>query len=451
VRKAQFSLRNAGRAIRDGYQDVLHAGARLLYGGALRRYARATPEPHPVTPRRRVVIVLASAWGMGGTIRAAHNLAGYLADTHEVEILSVFRRRDDPAFPFPANVKVTALNDDRPGRTPASLRLRRTLMKALPSALVHPADRSAHECSLWTDFRLAQEVRGRSGFLIGTRPGINLAIADLSPPGFITIGEEQINLAAHAPRLRNVMKKSYPALDVLVTLTEADGHAYEDLLGQAGKDIRRARIPNTAHALGGADADLEAKTVLAAGRLTPQKGFDMLIRAWAQVAPSHPDWKLRICGSGERDDRLARQVAERELWGSIEMPGARDLSEEMANASIFVLSSRYEGFPLVLLEAMSKSLAVVSFDCPTGPSEVIEDHQNGLLVPARDVDGLAAAITELIEDASLRRRLGPEAGQTALEYTIEAIGPRWEALFDELAEAEGWPVEDLVGARESGS
>jgi glycosyltransferase involved in cell wall biosynthesis len=430
---------------------VLHTGARRLYGGALRRYAGAAPEPHPFSPRRRVVIVLVSAWGMGGTIRAAHNLAGYLADTHDVEILSVFRRRDEPSFPFPANVKVTALNDDRPGKTAPNLRLRRAVMKALPSALVHPADRSAHECSLWTDFRLAQELRGRSGFLIGTRPGINLAIADLSPPGFITIGEEQINLQAHSARLRGAMRKGYPALDVLVTLTEADGHAYEEFLGRAGKGVRRARLPNTAHALGGADADLTAKTVLAAGRLTPQKGFDMLIRAWAQVAPRHPDWKLRICGSGDRDDRLARQVAERELGASIEMPGARDLREEMANASIFVLSSRYEGFPLVLLEAMSKSMAVVSFDCPTGPSEVIDDHRNGLLVPARDVDGLAAAITELIEDESLRRRLGPEAGKTALEYTIDAIGPRWEALFDELAEAEGWPVEALVGARESAS
>jgi glycosyltransferase involved in cell wall biosynthesis len=388
---------------------------------------------------------------MGGTIRAAHNLAGYLADTHEVEILSIFRRRDEPSFPFPPNVKVTALDDQRPGAARGSLRFRRTVMRALPSALVHPADRSAHECSLWSDYRLARALRGRSGFLIATRPGLNLAVARLSPPGFITIGEEQINLHAHSPRLRRVMKKGYPALDVLVTLTEADGRMYEEFLGPAAAHVRRARIPNTAHSLGGANADLGAKIVLAAGRLTPQKGFDMLIRAWAGVSPAHPDWKLRICGSGQHQERLKMQVTARGLTDSIEMPGARDLSEEMANASIFVLSSRYEGFPLVLLEAMSKGMAVVSFDCPTGPAEVIDDHRNGLLVTARSVKGLAAAISELIEDESLRRRVGPAAIQTARDYTIEAVGPRWEALFDELAVWRGWRLGELAGARETRS
>jgi glycosyltransferase involved in cell wall biosynthesis len=374
---------------------------------------------------------------MGGTIRAAHNLAGYLADTHEVEILSIFRRREEPSFPFPEGIDVSALDDQRPGATSGSLRFRRAVMRALPSALVHPADRAAHECSLWSDYRLARALRGRSGFLIATRPGLNLAVARLSPPGFITIGEEQINLHAHSPRLQKVMKKGYPALDALVTLTEADGRMYQEFLGPAAARVRRARIPNTAHSLGGANADLGAKTVLAAGRLTPQKGFDMLIRAWVGVAPAHPDWKLRICGSGQHQERLKRQVTARGLTDSIEMPGARNLSEEMANASIFVLSSRYEGFPLVLLEAMSKGMAVVSFDCPTGPAEMLDDYRNGILVPAENVTALAASIRELIEDENLRRRCAAGAVETAASYTVEAIGGRWATLLGELAGARG--------------
>jgi glycosyltransferase involved in cell wall biosynthesis len=405
---------------------------------ALRKYVSAKPSPaEAANAHSRVVILLVSAWGMGGTIRAAHNLAGYLAKTHEVEIVSVFRRREEPFFEFPPNVKVTALDDQRPGATPWRLRLLRKILRASPSALMHSSDRAAKECNLWVDFRLAQTLRRGSGILIGTRPGLNFTVAYLSPPGFTTIGEEQMHLHAHSGSLRKAMKRLYPSLDLLVALTEGDKREYEQLLGEDAAQVRLASIPNTARAMGGAKADLGARTVLAAGRLTPQKGFDMLIRAWAGVASAHPDWRLRICGGGDREENLRQLVIDQGLADVIELPGRRDLEEEMANASIFVLSSRFEGFPLVLLEAMSKGMAVVSFDCPTGPGEVVDDHRNGILVPARDMDGLAAGIIELIEDEDLRRRVGPAAVETARDYTIEAVGPRWEELFAELAESRG--------------
>ena len=104
----------------------------------------------------------------------------------------------------------------------------------------------------------------------------------------------------------------------------------------------------------------------------------------------------------------------------------------MAQASIFVLSSRFEGFPLILLEAMSKGMSVVSFDCPTGPSDIVDDHRNGILVPAKDIDGLARGIDEMIGDEELRRRTAAAAVETAQQYTMEAIGPQWIALFEEL-------------------
>ena len=157
--------------------------------------------------------------------------------------------------------------------------------------------------------------------------------------------------------------------------------------------------------MGGPKADMESKTVLAAGRLTAQKGFDFLIAAWAEVAPRHPDWRLRICGRGHLEDRLRQQIAEAGLGESISLEGPSDrLEEDMASSSIFVLSSRFEGFPLVLLEAMGKGLGIVAFDCPTGPGDIVDDHENGILVPAQDVAGLAAGINELIEDDALRRR-----------------------------------------------
>jgi len=105
---------------------------------------------------------------------------------------------------------------------------------------------------------------------------------------------------------------------------------------------------------------------------------------------------------------------------------------EMAQASVYVLSSRFEGFPLVLIEAMSKGMACVAFDCPTGPADIVDDHRNGLLVPARDVEGLTAALMEMVEDEDLRRRCGEAALVTAEDYTMASIGPKWDEMMQAL-------------------
>jgi glycosyltransferase involved in cell wall biosynthesis len=391
----------------------------------LRRYARAAPDVR----RPDVTILLMSAWGMGGTIRAAHNLAGHLAARgNDVELLSVFRVRDEPFFgSFPQGVSASAL-DDRRGA--ASLAAR--LLRRLPSVLIHPSEKSRH-WSLWVDVQLVRRLRRRSGVLITTRPSLNLIAADLSPPGLATIGLEQVNCDAWSPRLQAAMARYYPKLDALVTLTEQDRRAYAELLG--GR-TRIERIPNTARPLGGPRPDLTARCVVAAGRLAPQKGFDLLIAAFDEVVADHPDWKLRILGSGDRRAELQALIDARGLAGSVDLAGAaNDIGAELAKASIFALSSRREGFPLVLVEAMSKGLAVVSFACPTGPEDLIEDHANGILVPPLDTSAFAAALRELIEDEPLRRRLGASAAATASAYAIDAVGPRWEALLEAVTRA----------------
>jgi glycosyltransferase involved in cell wall biosynthesis len=404
---------------------------------ALVRYARARPRPAAAAREEpRLIFLLTTAWGMGGTIRTTLNLADYLARFYQVEIISISRTRDRPFFgEFPTGVEVIDLDDRRPKVRSMRRHLTSRILGRLPSALMHPRDRAALGFNLWIDLQLVRRLRRGAGILIGTRPGFNLLLGELALPGFIAVGQEHMHLLHHPAELRAAMPKLYPRLAALTVLTRPDLDAYERFLNGS---VRVARIPNSVRELDGPDADLDARVLLAAGRLTPQKGYDLLLPAFAQVAARHPDWRLRICGVGPLRDELASMITELGLERCVELRGpARNLAGEVARASVFVLSSRFEGFPLVLLEAMSKRMAVVSFDCPTGPADVIDHRRNGILVPAEDVDALAGGTVELIEDPDLRRSCAAAAVETARGYTIDAIGPRWQALLDDLRGAEG--------------
>ena len=409
------------------------AGPGRLIAAVIRRvlvsYARAAPRAAGGGRPPKVFILTVSGWGKGGTTRTILNIAEYLTREHEVEIISLWRLRDEPVFEHPPGVTVTALDDLRPQARPRGLRgLPRRVLGAIPSALVEPGDRWSASFSLLSDVRLARMLRRQTGILISTRPALNLMAALLDPPGLTLIGSEHMHLAAHEERIRKAMWRLYPRLDAFVVLTEDSLRDYRKHLD--GK-VKLLRIPNSARDLGG-PADLSARTVLAAGRLTMQKGFDLLVPAWAPVAGKHPDWRLKICGEGQLRESLEAQIAEHGLEDSIALPGNCDMAEAMGQASIFVMSSRFEGFPLILIEAMSKSMAPISVDCPTGPADVIDSGRNGILVPLDDIEGLSRAMLRLIEDDDLRERCGRAAGETAEAYSIENIGPMWEELFREL-------------------
>jgi glycosyltransferase involved in cell wall biosynthesis len=407
---------------------LLGSGARWLRWTALRLLGLANVWRARRTPAASadvVRILLFHAFGMGGTIRTVLNLSGYLAQGREVEIISVVRTRDRPFFDVPPGVKVSTLDDRTREKSGVA-----GLLARLPSVLVPTTEPVYRSCSLWTDLLLVRYLRAlRGGTLITTRPGLNLFAAAFAPPEVITIGQEHRHLTAHKDSLRKVIVRRYGRLDALVTLTKPDHDRYAALL----PDLRLACIPNALPALGGGRAPLDSESAVAIGRLDRIKGFDLLISAWRMVADRHPEWNLRIFGSGPCLGGLATQIQEAGLEDKVFLMGRTDrVGEELCKAGMFVLSSRSEGMPMVLLEAMSKGLPVVAFDCPTGPADLINDGVDGQLVEAEDVEGLADTICELIEDDRRRRELGAMAARTAAAYDLAVIGGQWDDLLDEL-------------------
>jgi glycosyltransferase involved in cell wall biosynthesis len=214
----------------------------------------------------------------------------------------------------------------------------------------------------------------------------------------------------------------------VVTLTETDRTAYRDRLGPDGPRV--VAIPKAVPDVPLGPADPGAHRLLAAGRLESQKGFDMLLEAFAALVPVHPDWSLDIFGKGTQGTSLERQIVDLGIGERAHINSPTDrLGERMRDASVYVLSSRFEGFPIVLLEALAAGLAVVAFDCPTGPGEILDDSTTGLLVSAEDVSALTAALARVMVDESLRRRLSAAAPGAVGPYSRDAVGRRWDELL----------------------
>ena len=255
--------------------------------------------------------------------------------------------------------------------------------------------------SLWTDIVPLRWLRSlpHETVVVDHAAGADHCSPAASPPPVSSSSHRSTSVwASTAVELRNALAAALPNVSVCVTLTQADRAAYQELLGPAGPPV--VAIPNAVPDGPHGPGDPGAHKLIAAGRFARQKGFDLLLEAFATVAIKYPDLTLDIFGRGpQRASRLSSLSSTSGLGERVRINAPTDrLGERMRDASVFVLSSRYEGFPLVLLEAMAAGLAVVSFDCPTGPAEILTDGTSGLLVPAEDVQALAATLDRVMAD-----------------------------------------------------
>jgi glycosyltransferase involved in cell wall biosynthesis len=178
------------------------------------------------------------------------------------------------------------------------------------------------------------------------------------------------------------------------------------------------------------------KILLAAGRLVPQKGFDLLIDAFACLSERHGDWDLAIVGEGPERQHLESDISARGLGTRVFLPGwAGNIADWYRRAQLYVFSSRFEGFGNTLAEAMAHGVPAVSFDCKAGPKDIIRSETDGLLAPNEDVPALTAALDRLMGDADLRQSFGCAAKAVRDRYSLQRVAEMWESVLqDTLAE-----------------
>lgn len=339
-----------------------------------------------------------------GTERAVCNLANILIKKHTVTIISRDTNAGNAFFPIDSKIQLIHLGADICHAS--------TLQKL-----------KKYFCMYKKLRELAKE--NASAVFIATISSVN-ALITLLGKNIKTIGCEHFNYDAACLRQKVLRRIFYPRLDFVVCLTNEDAKRYTFI-----KNNRLFVIPNSLSFECDIPSNCTAKRIIAVGRLTKQKGFDLLLDSAVLMKERIPDWHLDIFGDGEDKDVLLEKITRLKLQSfvSIKSP-TKNIEQEYIASSLFVMSSRYEGLPMVLLEAQHCGIPAVSFDCQSGPSEIIAHGETGFIVPLGDVTALAEKTIELALNEEMRITFGKKAKENSKRFSTEDIEKKWDELLN---------------------
>lgn len=225
-----------------------------------------------------------------------------------------------------------------------------------------------------------------------------------------------------------IVAKKY---DRFVVLTHEDKGYWGDL---ANMQV----IPNANSFSPAAVASLQQKQAIAVGRYDYQKGFDDLIAAWALVAAKFPDWVLKIYGHGPLKPELEKQIKTLNLQGKVMLCApTNQIEKAYLESALVLMTSRYEGLPMALLEGQACGLGMISYTCKCGPKDIIVPGKNGFLVAEGDIKGFAEQVIQVLADDSLRVALGQHAKEMSANFSEDKIMQQWIALFNQLVPQKG--------------
>lgn len=375
----------------------------------------------------KVVYCHCSVYNPGGMERVLLNKVRWICENRpewEVVVVTTDQQGRAPFYEFPAQVRMVdlginySLDKELPlyRRIPSYLRKRRLHRRRLTELLMR--ERPDLTVSLYPS---------ESSFIPAIKDG-SKKILELHFNRFFRLQYGRKGLTGLIDRRRSRQdEKIARSFDSFVVLTDEDRRYWGEMPNIS--TIANAALPMPMQ------SDCSAKRVIAVGRLDYQKGFDRLIEAWEIVKrnPASEGWKLDIYGQGEWLDMLNDMIKEKGLAGSARVNRPTDnIALEYSRSSVLAMTSHYEGFPMVMIEAMSAGLPVVTFDYKCGPRDIIEDGVSGRIVADGDIAGFAEALLGVMRDGERRAAMGARATEVRERYSEAAVMRRWLALFDDL-------------------
>ena len=364
----------------------------------------------------------------GGADRVIAEKANWLVEHgHEVSIVTDTQLGREPAFPLSSKVKLIDLAIDFskeyghcfPVRIWMYYKLMYQYRKKMKALLMHDHP-DIVVSTLGRDISFITKIKDGSK-KIGEAHTTKNYIRN-----FHLLESRSLFFKYLTKYFRWIMDRQVSRLEALVVLTSQDKNDWEHLLPVYV-------IPNSYPFYPETPSNCGNKQAIIVGRYNSAKGYNYLIDAWREVHKSYPDWIINIFGSGEYEEMVRKQINDNGLQDVMIMNNPTDhIMEEYLKSSIYVMSSVFEGFAMVLLEAMACGLPCVSFDCPYGPRNVITDGEDGFLVDYLNSEALAKSICKLIEDEKLRKQMGQNGRKNVLSYSRETIMPQWVSLFESI-------------------
>lgn len=382
--------------------------------------------------KMKIVYVYPILAHLAGTERVITDKMNYLADNagYEVYLLTYEQGSHRLSFPLSSKIRHVDLdvrffplyNYNRFTRWYKELVLRKLLRKKFNFFIGE----------ISPDIVIAPTYYVDAISIIAECPGNFVRILESHIDKRFILANDPVNNRGFLKRIRTSLEQCIGTrysrrFDLLVALSQNDADDWS-------KYLKTTVIPNVVHLQeGGVYSQLVNKRVIFAGRLMEQKGIFDLLKIWEMIHRLHPDWYLDLYGEGELRERVVLKATQQQINLRVHEP-TDDILKEFCESSIFILTSLYEPFGLVLVEAMSCGLPVVSFDCPYGPSNIIHDGEDGFLIPDRDISLFVKRVCELMESFELRKKMGRKGIQSSKRYSQDEIMPQWINLFNNLIE-----------------
>lgn len=357
-------------------------------------------------PPLDLVFLVADLHYGGGGERVTINLANYFEKKgYIVEIISIAQAKPTNIFSVNDGIKIKYLNID--------FNVGSNLIKKIISVL-----------TVKTHFRKYKTKTIVLG--IGNYPSLLLSFLP-KEKNITTIGCQHLAYSGVKNIWALLRKILFRRLDYIVSLTNSDLPKFKKI------NKNSIVIPNSIVPVSDKKALLTNKRILFIGRMVPDKGYDILLKIIKKVIEIHSDWEFRIIGDGPLKNHILKEIGLSGLMGKISLLSTtKFIAEEYLNASIYLMTSRKEGLPMVLLEAQTCGLPIVSFNCDTGPSEIVSDNETGFLIDCFDIEKMVQKICLLCSDFELRSRLGKNATHHVKKFIPEVINSKWEELFQQI-------------------